>query len=133
VDVRDVAQGILKARDKGRNGQIYILSGHLVDVATLWQLVQELGTLPGRMITIPARLAQFAAWFAEKYFIFFHKKPSLTKYSIETLHSNASISNEKARSELGYSPRSLRETMSDTVRWWQSYPPMGSKRSSQQA
>jgi dihydroflavonol-4-reductase len=131
VDVRDVVQGILNARDKGRNGQVYILSGHLVDVVMLWHLVQELGALPRRMITIPTHLAQFVAWFAEKYFIFLHKKPSLTKYSIDTLHSNAVISNEKARKELGYSPRSIRETMSDTVKWWQSYHPMVLRKSKQ--
>jgi len=42
----------------------------------------------------------------------------LTHYSLETLASNSDISSEKARSELGYQPRSLVETLADTIGWW---------------
>ena len=127
VDVRDVVQGMLKARDRGRIGQIYILSGHLIKVAELWQLVRDLIQYPARMINIPMRLAKLVAWFAEKYFAITHTKPSLTTYSLETLHTNAVISNAKARLELGYAPRSLRETMSDTVSWWRAFNVAGKK------
>ena len=71
VDVRDVVQGMIKAREKGRVGQIYILSGHLIRVIDLWRLVKELVQYPARMINIPTRLAKFVAWFAEKYFVAF--------------------------------------------------------------
>ncbi|MEN6571963.1 MAG: NAD-dependent epimerase/dehydratase family protein [Anaerolineaceae bacterium] len=118
VDVRDVVQGILNARDKGRIGQIYILSGHLIRVKELWHLVKDLVEYPAHMINIPMRLAKFVAWMAEKYFSLTHTKPNLTTYSLETLNSNAVISNAKARVELGFSPRSVSETMTDTVNWW---------------
>jgi len=119
VDVRDVVQGMIKAREKGRIGQIYILSGHLIRVIDLWHLVKELVQYPARMINIPTRLASFVAWFAEKYFVLTHTKPSLTPYSVATLHTNAVISNAKACSELDYSARSTRETIIDTILWWQ--------------
>lgn len=118
VDVRDVVQGMLNARDRGRIGQIYILSGHLIRVKDLWQLVKDLVEYPAHMINIPMRLARFVAWIAEKYFNLTHTKPNLTTYSLETLNSNAVISNAKARVELGFNPRSIRETMADTVDWW---------------
>jgi dihydroflavonol-4-reductase len=35
VDVRDVADGIIAAVDKGRSGECYILSNTYTDVATL--------------------------------------------------------------------------------------------------
>ncbi len=119
VDVRDVVQGMIKARERGRVGQIYILSGHLIRVIDLWRLVKELVQSRAYQINIPLRLAKFVARFAEKYFVLTHTKPSLTAYSIETLQTNAVISNAKAASELGYSTRSIRETIQDTIQWWQ--------------
>jgi len=118
VDVRDVVLGMIRAREKGRIGQIYILSGHLIRVIDLWRLVKELVHFPTYQINIPLHFARFIARFAERYFTLTHTKPSLTSYSIETLQTNAVISNAKACSELGYSTRSLRETLQDTVQWW---------------
>ena len=40
VDVRDVVQGMILAREKGKVGQIYILSGELIRVADMWRLVK---------------------------------------------------------------------------------------------
>lgn len=118
VDVRDVVQGMIQARDRGRSGQIYILSGELLKVHDLWDLVKELVEYRSTAINIPLRLAKFVAWFTQSYYRMAHKKPRFTSYSIDTLQSNAVINNSKARTELGYSPRSLRETITDTVKWW---------------
>jgi short-subunit dehydrogenase len=38
-------------------------------------------------------------------------------YSLEVLQSNSIISHEKATCELGYKPRSIYESLADTVRW----------------
>lgn len=118
VDVRDVVQGMIQARDQGRTGQIYILSGEQLKVRELWNLVKELVDFRSMAINIPLRLAKFVAWFTCFYYRIAHKKPKFTSYSIDTLQSNANIDNQKARSELGYKPRSLRETITDTVKWW---------------
>jgi dihydroflavonol-4-reductase len=119
VDVRDVVQGILNARETGRNGQLYILSGHLIEVKELWRLVKDLANYPGTMIKIPMPMARFIASVAEIYFAISHTKPSLTTYSLETLNGNAVIDCTKARTELAFAPRSVRETLVDTVAWWQ--------------
>lgn len=121
VDVRDVVLGMIQARDRGRSGQIYILSGELVKVRDLWNLVKELVEYRSTAINIPLRLARFVAWFTQNYYRYSHKKPKFTTYSIDTLQSNAIINNAKARTELGYRPRHLRETIFDTVKWWQEY------------
>lgn len=118
VDVRDVVDGLIRARDKGKIGQLYILSGELIRVSDLWKLGQELLSIKTRIVNIPTSLAKFAAYFAELYYRVTKTKPKFTRYSIETLHSNAVISNLKARNALGYSPRSLRESIQDTISWW---------------
>lgn len=124
VDVRDVVQGMIQAREKGKIGQIYILSGELIRVADLWRLVKELIDVKTKhFINIPTRFAAFIAKFTQFYYRLSKSKPRFTTYSIETLHTNAVISNHKARSILGYKPRALSESIRDTVSWWKGQIP----------
>jgi dihydroflavonol-4-reductase len=118
VDVRDVAHGLILAREKGKIGQLYILSGTLVRVSDLWKITQELFSFKSILVNIPMNLARFAAFFAERYYKISKTTPKLTRYSIETLQSNAMISNLKARLYLGYNSRPLQETVRDTIEWW---------------
>jgi dihydroflavonol-4-reductase len=52
------------------------------------------------------------------YYRLAHATPRFTPYSLEVLHSNSNISHAKATRELGYQPRSLYESIADTVRWF---------------
>jgi dihydroflavonol-4-reductase len=45
-------------------------------------------------------------------------KPLFTPFSIDVLASNSLVSCQKAQDELGYSPRSIYESIKDTVRWF---------------
>ncbi len=128
VDVRDVVEGLILAREKGRIGQLYILSGQLIRVSDLWKLLKELVSYKSYFFNIPLPLAKITAFFADIYYRLAKKKPKFTSYSIETLQSNAVISNSKAHLLLGYTPRSLRVTVSDTFQWWKNRPKLkGSK------
>lgn len=118
VDVRDVAEGHIRARDEGRPGETYILGGSQIRVDQLCSLVMEQVRRRARVIQVPDRLAMLAAGMAEKYYHLTHTRPSFTRYSLETLLSNSLISTRKAGSELGYRPRGLFETVRDTVAWW---------------
>lgn len=118
VDVRDVVEGLILAREKGSIGQLYILSGHLLRVSDLCRIVQELFSFKSILVNIPLKLARFAAFFAEIYYKLTKTMPKFTRYSIETLQSNAVISNMKAQSNLGYKPRPVQETIEDTITWW---------------
>lgn len=118
VDVRDVAQGLILAREKGTVGQLYILSGHLIRVSDLWKIGQELFSIKSTLINIPLKLARLAAFFAEWYYKVTRSLPRFTRYSIDTLQSNAVINNTKACNKLGYKARPLQETMRDTMDWW---------------
>jgi dihydroflavonol-4-reductase len=118
VDVRDVAEGLIQAAEKGRSGETYILSGEKISVR---KIIDTLWNLTGRRfarIYIPFSLARFAARFTPLIYIHRKVKPRFTSYSLETLRSNADISHAKATAELGYQPRGLMETIADTVDWF---------------
>jgi dihydroflavonol-4-reductase len=121
VDVRDVADGLIQAATKGRQGESYILSGERITITWLVQVVQKLVGLKSIIFQIPMGLARFAANFAPFYYRLSRTKPRLTPYAIATVESNSVISNNKARHELGYTPRALTQTIRDTVSWFIDY------------
>ena len=117
VDVRDVARGHILACERGKTGEVYILSGWQIKVMELKQLVQEVLGKKIPAITLPMWVAKIDAWISPLYCRLLHKRPRFTKYSLETLESNSKVSCKKAKKELGYKPRSLAKTIKDTVAW----------------
>ena len=69
-------------------------------------------------LKIPGNLARLAASLTPLHYRLTRIKPRITSYSLATLASNSVISHAKAMLELGYSPRPLRETLADTIRWF---------------
>jgi dihydroflavonol-4-reductase len=118
VDVRDVADGILQAAEKGRSGETYILSGEKISVRRIIDLLWEMTGRRFVRIHIPFSVARLAARFTPIIYIRRKIKPRFTSYSLATLRSNSEISHEKATRELGYHPRLLMETLADTVEWF---------------
>ena len=118
VDVRDVARGHILACRSGRRGATYILGGERVSLEWMWQVVRQVAGIPARAVKVPFPLAQVGAWFAPLYYGLSHSTPRFTSYALETVRSNSMISHARAAAELGYQPRSLADTLGDTVRWW---------------
>lgn len=117
VDVRDVADGLIHAAGKGRRGESYILSGHKISVRGLLVTVRRITGRAFLRLKVPFELARFFAQFTPAYYRLAGATPRFTPYSLEVLRSNANISHAKATRELGYHPRAIYETISDTVRW----------------
>lgn len=118
VDVRDVADGLIAAAKHGKRGESYILSGQRMSVRYLLETVREITGGRFFQMKVPFNLAQFAALFMPMYYSLSHATPRFTPYSLEVLRSNANISHAKATRELGYQPRSLYESIRDTVMWF---------------
>jgi nucleoside-diphosphate-sugar epimerase len=121
VDVRDVAEGLILAGQKGRSGESYILSGERITVPNILKIVQEILGARFFSLKIPFSLAQLTAQFTPIYYRLSHTRPRFTTYSLATLVSNSFISHAKAKKELGYHPRPLRESLRDTVQWFMKY------------
>ena len=116
VDVRDVADGILAAAERGGAGEKYILSGGYYEVPEMLGLLREIAG--GRRVSVaPTFLAKMAAPLSEHMAKRRGRKPLFTAYSLRVLHENARYSHDKATAELGYRPRELYETLRDTAAW----------------
>lgn len=120
VDVRDVAQGIISACDKGETGETYILSGYYVSVPELFSLISQASGSKPITTFLPMWLAKATAPLSEIYYNAKHQQPLYTKYSLHTLTSNSNFSHAKATRELSFQPRPIQETIQDTVNWLKS-------------
>ena len=117
MDVRDVADGIINACEYGKPGQCYILSNRYVKVTELVNLICDALNHKKIRTLIPMWIAKFTAPLSEIYYKILKQPPLYTKYSLYTLTSNANFSNEKAKKELNFKNRDMKDTIYDTVKW----------------
>jgi dihydroflavonol-4-reductase len=118
VDVRDVAEGALRAEEQAAAGASYLISGHWVSLCDIADMVAEFSgvTVPG--FVCPLWLARVGVPVVQAFSGLNKRWPLYTSVSMGALRSNRNISHQKAARELGYRPRPFRETLVDTLRWF---------------
>lgn len=116
VDVRDVAEGCLAAAEQGTCGECYILSNRHYEIREVIKMIRQIQG--GRCLPVlPVWVARASVPLIGFYARCSKKRPLYTSYSLYTLTSNDRFSHDKATSELGYIPRDLYDTVTDTIRW----------------
>jgi dihydroflavonol-4-reductase len=116
VDVRDVAAGLILAMERGRTGHRYILGGESISLRKILQLMAAISGRRHISIPVPGRMAEWAASTLE--FISDHltrRPPSGTAEGVRIALRATELSIEKARHEIGYSPRPVEPALRDTI------------------
>lgn len=114
VDVRDVADGVIKALD-GPRGETYILSNERVEIL---EIANELEAITGRKMPkyfAPKRLLKWFTPISEWWNRMRGQNPLFTNYSISTLSDGSVYDHTKATRMLGYHPRRIYESLKDMV------------------
>ncbi|MCK4273553.1 MAG: NAD-dependent epimerase/dehydratase family protein [Dehalococcoidales bacterium] len=119
VDVRDVVAGAMQAEEMAPAGAKYLLSGHWVSMRDIAAMVAEITGVPATRFIVPLWLAHIGAPFIQAVSHLNRKRPLYTGVSLRALRSNRRISHDRASRELGYRPRPFRETLTDTLRWFE--------------
>ena len=118
VDVRDVADGMIAAAEKGRRGERYFLTG---DVIPIMEMASLYGELTGAKVPTRA-LPLWVGWvllpFARAAAAATKKEPFITADMLRASVSNQVVSHDKAHRDLGYTIRPLRESLTDAVAWY---------------
>ena len=116
-DVRDLADGLIGAADKGKSGECYILGNEPVSFKDFTKLVSEESGCKQIKFFLPISAANFIAKILEKKAKKTGEKPLMTTFSVYNLARNNRFDSSKASKELGYTTRSYRETIRDEIRW----------------
>jgi dihydroflavonol-4-reductase len=118
VDVRDVADGMIAAAEKGRTGERYLLTGEVIPVMEMASLYGELTGVKVPTRALPLWVGWVLLPFALAGSAVTKKEPFITADMLRASVSNEVVSHDKAHSELGYAIRPLRESLTDAVAWY---------------
>jgi len=119
VDVRDVVAATVAAETKARCGENYLLSGGWDSVRNLALLSEQATGVPVSRFVVPLFVARLWAPFQVMLDRSQGRRPLYTPAAVRVMsNSNRRISNAKARSELGFEPRPLADSVRDTYRWF---------------
>lgn len=116
VDVRDVAQGLVLAAERGRTGENYLLGGHYIDMLDVCRIAAQRVGRPGPKFAIPMGVAQVMSAVATRLSKAGNQQDNpLSKAALDTIATSPIVDRSKAERDLGYQPRPLDETVSDLI------------------
>lgn len=97
-----------------------ITNGEPIELWTLLDRLLKKLSIPSRFWKVPYPIAMSAAWMSEQMSKLTGKEPLLTRYAVGVMSHSQTLSIEKAKKELKYSPIiTLEEGIQRYVRWHQ--------------
>lgn len=122
VDVRDVAVATLAAAERGRTGEAYLLTAAWMSTVELCRTIAEVAGVRPPLFALPLWFAKAIAVFGPPWERLTGRRALVTPYAMHTISAHFKATSEKARRELGFSPRPLRESLSDAWQWLSTHP-----------
>ncbi len=122
VDVRDAAQAALLAEQYGRVGERYIIANEYISNREFFGMAASIaGVKPPAVI--PYSFAYGAAWIAEHIYKLLGKRDYLASTDAVFMSDCfKALDSSKARRELHWQPRPIRETLVDALEWFAAQP-----------
>lgn len=118
VDIRDAAEAAVLAEKYGRVGERYIIANEFIRNKDLFTLATAAcGNKPPK--AIPLKVAYAVAWVAERIMKLLGRKDFVISTDAVFLSQVfRELDNSKARRELHWNPRPMRETVRDAIAWF---------------
>lgn len=118
IDVRDISQSIINSIEKGRNGEIYLLSGDYYTLKDFAAVVTQASGIKTPKTVMPFWFLKGILPFVKMYGKLKKAAPIFTIEAITALKlGHPNMVNEKAKKELNHTCRPLKETISDFYEW----------------
>jgi dihydroflavonol-4-reductase len=119
IDVRDVAEGMVRAMEVGRPGRRYLLGHENLSIREVFTALAGLTGLPPPRWRVPFAVALAAACVSEVVAdVWTHRPPAATLTGVlltrRRMHFDASAS----LAELGLRPRPVRQSLAEAVAWF---------------
>ncbi len=118
IDVRDISATIVNALEKGKCGEIYLLSGEYYSMKKFANVVHETSGKKVPKMVMPFWFLKMLLPFVKLYGKMKKANPVFTIEAITALKlGHPNMVNEKAKKELGHVCRPLKETIADFYKW----------------
>ena len=117
ADNRDMAETIIRACKEGRTGESYILSGDMIGMKEVFDILAEHTGLPTIRNILPAGIGKVLGSMSDMAEKMTHKPQRMTSFAVYNLVRNNEFDSSKAIAELGYSPRSMAQSIAEEIDW----------------
>jgi dihydroflavonol-4-reductase len=118
IDVRDVADGLVRALERGVPGRRYLLGGENL---TLIELLTMLGAQAGLAVPavrVPYAVGLMVAYVSEAWAdLVTHRPPNATVTGVRLTRRTMHFDATRSLAELGVSPRPIAQSLADTIAW----------------
>ncbi|PRP91162.1 3 beta-hydroxysteroid dehydrogenase/Delta 5--_4-isomerase [Enhygromyxa salina] len=120
VRADDIADGHVRAMERGRKGQKYLFATEFMTISQLFSTFGEVAGIDRKLIEAPIDLVAGVAKIYSGTLARFFPKASqrLTPGSIAVLEARRHVDTSKARRELGFAPTSIREGLHDAYEFY---------------
>jgi dihydroflavonol-4-reductase len=119
IDARDVAEGMIRAMERGRPGRRYLLGHENLSIKEIFSLLARLTGLPPPSRRVPYPVALVAAHVSE--FVadaFTHRSPAATITGVKLTRRMMRFDPRRTLDELGLCPRPVAKSLADAVTWY---------------
>jgi dihydroflavonol-4-reductase len=119
IDVRDVAEGMVRAMEKGRTGRRYVLGAENLSVLEVFGRLARLTGLPPPSRRVPYAVALAAAYASEFVAdVVTGRRPAATVTGVRLTARRMHFDPRRSLAELGLRPRPVDDTLAETVAWF---------------
>lgn len=115
VDVRDSAAAFVRAIDKGRRGERYLLGGHNLSIRDFFGLLERVSGVRGPRLVLPEWLARAGAALMRQAGRVTGSEFPIDDASVEMSYRFWYCDNTRARDDLGFRVRPAEDTIRDTI------------------
>lgn len=119
IDVRDVAEGMVRAMAHGRPGRRYLLGYENLSIRAVFSLLARLTGLPEPRWRVPYPVALVAAYASEFLAdVLTHREPAATVTGVRLTRRRMHFDAGNSLRELGLQPRPVADSLADAVAWF---------------
>ncbi|XP_015885488.2 uncharacterized protein LOC107420927 isoform X1 [Ziziphus jujuba] len=115
--VDDVVEGHISAMNKGRAGERYLLTGENASFKHVFDMAAIITETKKPIFNIPLWLIEVYGWVSVLFSRLLGKLPLISPPTVYVLRHQWAYSCEKAKAELDYNPRSLKEGLEEVLPW----------------
>jgi dihydroflavonol-4-reductase len=120
-DVRDVAAGIITARDRGDSGRRYILAGRTMEWFQLLTLMADICNVRRPLMRARPMMLKIGGWGGDWWGKLTGTEPDVNSGAIAMAWLPKNYSSARAADELGYHIRPAEETIRDSWDWFRTH------------
>jgi farnesol dehydrogenase len=115
--VDDVVNGHIAAMEKGRPGERYLLTGENLSFKQIFDMAANITNTKAPLFHVPLWLIEIYGWISVFISHITGNLPLISYPTVRVLRHQWAYSCDKAKRELGYSPRNLTEGLSEMLLW----------------